>query len=126
MSIKETLFNVLVHYPTSEIENQRQDIPRIAFHLGLIVTNVGAGSAVADIGGGLGLFSPGCAALGFNSSLVDDFRDAGNIRVAREVLKRVHERCGVTVVCRDVVTHGVDFAPNTLDAVTSFDSIEHW
>jgi SAM-dependent methyltransferase len=126
MNIEQTLSTVAAAYPGSEVENQRRDIRRITFHIVLLVCNVRPGSSIADIGGGLGLFSPGCGALGFHSTLIDDFRDPGNVMIANEVFKRVHERYGVTIISRDVVAQGVDFAPNTFDAVTTFDSIEHW
>jgi SAM-dependent methyltransferase len=126
MNIDKVLSSVAASYPASQIEHQRRDIPRIVFHLSLLADRIPAGGTIADIGGGLGLFSPGCAALGFNSILVDDFRDRGNIEIAGDVFRRVHERYGVTIVSRDVVAEGVDFEGSTLDAVTTFDSIEHW
>jgi SAM-dependent methyltransferase len=112
-------------YPPDLRAGQRDDIRRIAFHIQLSVGDRPKGSSVADIGGGLGLFSVGCAAFGMRSVLVDDFRDPGNIEIAQEVLA-LHRRHGVEVKERDVIAEGADLAPGSLDVITSFDSIEHW
>jgi hypothetical protein len=52
------------------------DVPRNASNLSLLFS-LQRGARIGDIGGGLGLFSPGCAALGFDVTLVDDFREHG-------------------------------------------------
>lgn len=98
---------------------------RNAFYLGLL-SGLPCGARVCDIGGGLGLFSPGCAALGFDAVLVDDFKDTWHGQFAEEVFDRIHRRLGVTIVCRDVVAEGIDFSPQSLEAVTVFDTMEHW
>ncbi len=59
------------------------DVPRNAFNLSLLFT-LPRGARIGDIGGGLGLFSPGCAALGFEVTLVDDFRDAWQKALAED------------------------------------------
>lgn len=125
-SVETLLSEIAAAYPSAQVDGQLRDVRRIAFHIGLVADIVPPVGTVADIGGGLGLFSPGCAALGFKSILVDDFRDRGNVEIADDVLARVHGRYGVEVVSRDVVADGLDFGPETLDAVTTFDSIEHW
>jgi SAM-dependent methyltransferase len=111
-------------YPAALQPAQFADTRRIAFHLSLLAA-VPEGSHVADIGGGVGLFSPGAQALGYNATLVDDFRDAVNIEHGDAALQ-AHRNAGVQVIRRDVVVEGVHFPPDSLDAVTSFDSIEHW
>ncbi|MGE0095995.1 MAG: class I SAM-dependent methyltransferase [Alphaproteobacteria bacterium] len=112
-------------YPPGLRAGQRDDIRRIAFNIGLSVGDRPKGSSIADIGGGLGLFSVGCAAFGMRSVLVDDFRDPGNIEIAQQVLT-VHRRHGVEVLERDVIADGLDLAPGSFDVITTFDSIEHW
>jgi SAM-dependent methyltransferase len=111
-------------YPQALQTAQLKDVPRIAFHLSLL-GSVPGGARVADIGGGVGLFSPGAQALGFAATLVDDFRDAVNLEHDEAALQ-AHRNAGVQVITRDVVVEGVHFPPESLDAVTSFDSIEHW
>ena len=112
-------------YPESLVDGQLRDVPRIGFHLKLLLDRVPEGARVADIGGGVGLFSVGAKALGCDSVLVDDFRDAVNLEHGEEALAP-HRKHGVEVISRDVVADGVEFEPASLDAVTSFDSLEHW
>jgi SAM-dependent methyltransferase len=57
--------------------------------------------------------------------LVDDFDDAVNHKYPIDSLG-VHKRYGVKVVSVDVLKGRLDFAPGSLDAVTTFDSMEHW
>lgn len=112
-------------YPPDLRAGQRDDVRRVAFNIQLSVGDRPKGASVADIGGGLGLFSVGCAALGMRSVLVDDFRDPGNIPIVRQVLS-IHRRHGVEVLERDVIADGLDLAPDSFDVITTFDSIEHW
>jgi SAM-dependent methyltransferase len=102
-----------------------QDISRMAFNLGLVLRCVGTGARVCDLGGGIGLFSPGCAALGMYATLVDDFNDPVNREFA-DVPRAVHEHYGVRVVNADVLQGQLQFPENSFDAVTTFDSMEHW
>jgi len=101
------------------------DVPRNAFHLSLI-SGLPRGARIADIGGGLGLFSPGCASLAYAVVLVDDFRDAWHATMVEDIFNRVHRRLGVEIVSRDVIAEGVEFETESLDAVTVFDTMEHW
>jgi SAM-dependent methyltransferase len=117
-----------VQYPASMVSEQRNDIPRIAFHIFLSLPGAKqlTDTVVCDIGGGIGLFSVGCAALGFGKViLVDDFGDGINRKEGGSVLE-VHRRYGVEVVSRDVVREGISGLFCNLDVVTSFDSMEHW
>jgi len=123
--IKQTLQSVAREYPAEMVQHQLKDVDRIAFHIELVVKAKGTAVTICDIGGGIGLFSVGCAALGMKSILVDDFRDEGNRQMAPAVLE-LHKSHGVEVVNRDVVGDGIDFPPASLDVVTSFDSMEHW
>jgi SAM-dependent methyltransferase len=101
------------------------DVPRNAFHLSLI-SRLPRGARIADIGGGLGLFSPGCASLAYAVVLVDDFKDGWHARMAETVFNCVHHRLGVEIVSRDVIAEGVEFETESFDAVTLFDTMEHW
>jgi SAM-dependent methyltransferase len=119
------LHGIADEYPPALRAPQHADVRRIAYNITLAVGDRPKGSSIADIGGGLGLFSLGCAAIGMRTVLVDDFRDPGNIKIARETLA-LHRRRGVEVKERDVIAEGVDLAPDSFDVITSFDSIEHW
>jgi SAM-dependent methyltransferase len=112
-------------YPAALIPGQIRDIPRIAFNIRLIVARLGCDVSVCDLGGGIGLFSVGCAASGMRTTLVDDFNDAVNHEFAN-VTDIVHRRFAVKVLNTDVVASPPDFPAGSLDVVTSFDSIEHW
>ena len=112
-------------YPGEEADKQRRDVPRILFNLSLALNGLSQGSRIADIGGGLGLFSVGAAALGMRVTLVDDFQDPGNISIADAILN-IHRRLGVEIDRRDVTHDRLDFEPASFDVITTFDSIEHW
>jgi SAM-dependent methyltransferase len=112
-------------YPPSLVEHQLADLPRIIFHLQLVVARCGPSARVCDVGGGVGLFSLGCAALGMRVMLIDDFRDPVNALIGDDILE-LHRERGVEVVRRDVIEDGVTLEAETFDAITTFDSIEHW
>lgn len=125
VDLPSLLRGIAAEYPPGLQAVQREDVRRIAYNIALSVGDRPKGSAIADIGGGLGLFSLGCAAWGMRSVLVDDFRDPGNLKIAADVLA-LHRRYGVEVRERDVIADGADLAPASFDVITSFDSIEHW
>lgn len=123
MNVSEVLSAIASAYPSELRDDQRRDIPRMAWHLQILVQHLAPGSAVADIGGGIGLMSPGMAALGYRSILLDDFRDSVNGRFPIESLG-VHK--GVRIISTDATRAVEAFEPNSLDGVTSFESVEHW
>ncbi len=112
-------------YPQELVKTQLDDVGRIAFNIGLVVARAGTGSTICDIGGGVGLFAPGCSSLGLKAIVVDDFRDDVNLSLGKSALA-VHNCLGVTIIDRDVIKDGLGLAANSLDVVTSFDSMEHW
>jgi 2-polyprenyl-3-methyl-5-hydroxy-6-metoxy-1,4-benzoquinol methylase len=117
--------SLAAQYPGDEACKQRRDVPRIVFNLSLALDGLPQGSRIADIGGGLGLFSVGAAVLGMRVTLVDDFQDRGNISIADPILN-IHRRLGVEIDRRDVIRDRLAFEPASFDVITSFDSIEHW
>jgi SAM-dependent methyltransferase len=122
--IRRVLLELARAYPRELVDEQLADIPRIAFHIELVQSRMRAPGAVCDIGGGVGLFSLGCAALGMRSILVDDFADPiGGYPAER--LTDLHRRHGVEVVRQDALA-GLRMPPSSLAAVTSFHAIEHW
>jgi SAM-dependent methyltransferase len=124
--IKTVLARIANDYPPDSVAGQLKDVDRIAFHIEIISAGLPASARVADIGGGLGLFPPGCAAVGLSIVVVDDFCDPGNTEIAAEVFARVHHKLGVEIVSRDVIAEGVRFPRASLDVVTTFESMEHW
>jgi len=124
-SIESVLRDVAERYPAALFDAQVRDIARIAFNISLVTTRLGQDVTICDLGGGIGLFSPGCAAIGMRSILVDDFSDSVNFN-HRSVPDSVHRPLGVHVLSCDVVTEPPTIAAGSLDVVTSFDSMEHW
>jgi SAM-dependent methyltransferase len=124
------LSNVANQYPKDLVNAEVLDIPRIAFNISLALDAVKRKPhteiELCDLGGGIGLFSVGCAAYGIKRSvLVDDFDDSVNHRVGASILD-LHRRFGVTVFARDVVENGIRDIAGTFDVITTFDSMEHW
>jgi 2-polyprenyl-3-methyl-5-hydroxy-6-metoxy-1,4-benzoquinol methylase len=103
----------------------RANIVRTAWQVHRLVSNVSPNATVCDVGGGWGVFAAACAAAGMRSILVDDFKDNGFFDPS-DPRHRMPREFGVEVVNRDVITQGLDFGVGTIDAFTSFDSIEHW
>jgi 2-polyprenyl-3-methyl-5-hydroxy-6-metoxy-1,4-benzoquinol methylase len=124
------LERVAARYPTELVTGQQADIPRIAFHIQLAIESVSpkrsSEIAVCDLGGGIGLFSIGCAAMEFRRVvLVDDFRDSINKAVGDSPLE-LHKSYGVEVVRRNVIAQGLTGLEGPFDVFTCFDSMEHW
>jgi len=112
-----------INYPSYIIDNY---IQRHIFEIGLLSRLLGdiTGKSVADIGGGWGAFAASCSALGMKAILLDDFSDPGksDITDSRQSLLSDYE---VSVMHRDVIKDGLGLMLESLDAITSFDMIEH-
>jgi len=122
--IEGILEDVARIYPSKLIDDQLGDIPRIAFNIRLALNGADPRAiSVCDIGGGVGLFSVGCAALGMNALLVDDFADPISRRVGDSVFV-VHKKYGVRVLSRNVITDGLADISERFDVVTTFESME--
>ena len=100
--LETTLREIAQRYPQELVAGQLRDTARIAFNIGLILDRVGADVSVCDLGGGIGLFSVGCAARGMRSTLVDDFNDSVNLKYAI-VPETLHRQLSVTVISTDLV-----------------------
>lgn len=122
--IDAVLMRIAREYPPELVAEQLADTPRIAANIRLVTERLGRNVSVCDAGGGIGLFSLGCAALGMRAVLVDDFRDAVNWRHSIESMG-LHARYGVEVHGRDLASEGLGLAAGSLDAVTVFETLEH-
>lgn len=111
-------------YPEGLRAGQHADVDRIAFHLSIVIRETGTACTVCDLGG-VGLFSVGAAALGMAAVLVDDFADQVNLDYGDDALA-AHRKYGVRVLSKDLLANDLELEPASLDAVTSFDSMEHW
>jgi len=57
--------------------------------------------------------------------LIDDFNDPVNIKTGESILD-IHRSYGVEVFSRDVIVSGISDISGSFDAITTFDSMEHW
>ena len=126
-SLPGILREIAGKYPDAlrETESHPAQIARIAEHIEWVKESAGVRARVCDIGGGIGLFSIGCAAVGMDSVLLDDFNDPVNREVGAGILD-LHRSYGVRVLSMDALAGDFPFAAGSLDAVTTFDSMEHW
>jgi SAM-dependent methyltransferase len=120
--VRDEVTRIQAQYPGPLQDLHRGDFERVVFH---VEQSFVPGGAIADLGGGLGLFTAVCAALGMEAFLVDDFGDEVNARYPIEEMP-VHAQLGAHIVKTDVNHWGEYFADESLDVVASFDSIEHW
>jgi SAM-dependent methyltransferase len=128
--LRDTLRDLVKRYPSDMISHQAGDIPRIRFNIRIALDAIEGqshdGIEILDLGGGIGLFSIGCAAYGMGKVvLVDDFDDPVNHKVGPSILD-IHKSLGVQVVSRDIIKEGIKSLPGTFDIITTFDSMEHW
>lgn len=124
------LKKITARYPPDMKSGQLRDVPRIAFNIGIGLQALNrsepAGLDICDIGGGVGLFSIGCATYGFKRTvLVDDFDDPVNHEVGDAILD-LHRASGVEIISSDVVLNGIRDIAGQFDIITTFDSMEHW
>jgi 2-polyprenyl-3-methyl-5-hydroxy-6-metoxy-1,4-benzoquinol methylase len=116
--VEGILEGVARSYPSKFIDDQLRDIPRIAFNIRLALNGADPRTiSICDIGGGVGLFSTGCAALGMNALLIDDFADPINRRVGDSVF--VVHKYGVRILSRNVITDGLADISERFDVVTT-------
>jgi len=118
--------SIIEKMPVSIRNQQMTELARFAYEVGLVRRRVPPGSAVLDIGGGWGVFALGMAAAGMKSTMLDDFGDVGFRESAADAMRVLWTRSGVEVTSRDPGSEGLGLAPRSLDAVTTFDCLEHW
>ena len=120
--LREFMKRLIDGYPPGLHAHELIDIDRICFQVERIYQ---PGGRLVDLGGGLGMFTPVCAAFGMRAFLVDDFADRVNADHAIEDFV-AHQGLGVHVIRTPVLEWGRYFESDSLDIVTSFDSLEHW
>ena len=112
-------------WPTSPGHVIRAETLRHAAQLDLLKERVPAGGAIVDLGCGWGAFAAGCAAAGYRVTMIDDRGDLG-FYDPNDRRQGIPKAYGITSIESDVVEQIWSFADASLDAVTSFDSMEHW
>ncbi len=128
-------------YPKALVQSQLDDAIRAAFQVELVLDRKGADIKLCDVGSGVGLFPAACAQAGMQVTMMDDFEspfadedsaravpdapDAVNFSGVDDTLA-LHRSLGVTVDKRDPLDDGFGFSSESLDVVTTIDSMEHW
>ena len=123
--IRQTLLELAQKYPPEMREHQLNDIDRMAFNIDIATQGLPESATICDIGGGIGLFSLGCAALGYKAILVDDFLDSNNLGKVEKALE-LHKAEKVEIIQCDAVHDELPLEADSVDCVTTFDSMEHW
>ncbi len=113
------------HWPPEPPHVIEAEILRHATQLDLLKARVPAGGQVVDLGGAWGAFAAGCARLGFRATSIDDRRDPMFVDPADPRL-RLPQVYGFTTIEGDIIEDDWRFPDESLHAVTSFDSMEHW
>jgi SAM-dependent methyltransferase len=125
LSLGRLLTEIAHEYLPQLISSQLVDVRRIAFELRLVAHRPAEPITVCDIGGGVGMFSVACTALGWRSILVDDLGDGVNRQYGDSALGP-HRRHGVQVIQKDALEGELPIAPESLDVVTCFNVMEHF
>ncbi len=124
-ALREHLEQVSRCFPEPVERMHLANLDRTLFDIGLVTERRGVTGRLVDLGGGVSLFSVGCAMLGMETVLIDDFADPQNLEHGPSLLAE-HRAAGVDIVERNIVEDSVDFPPDRLDMAVSFHSIEHW
>jgi SAM-dependent methyltransferase len=138
---RENLEELARRFPEKLVQAQLDDLVRIGFQLDLVLKRKGSDIALCDVGSGVGLFPAACAQAGMRVTMMDDFAspyadeesaratpdapDSVNFAGVEETLA-LHRSLGVNVEKRNPLVDGFGFSPESLDVVTSIDSMEHW
>ncbi len=140
-SVHDMLRDLAHRFPEALIESQLEDLDRIAFQIDLVERRAGLDVRLCDIGSGVGLFPAACARLGMRVTMMDDFQhpfaEDGNAEIfadapdsvnyeQAEAALELHQSLGVDVQRKDPLVEKFGFPSESLDVVTSFDSMEHW
>ena len=104
---------------------QLSDLRRQNWHVEMVKRLVPPGGSMIDLGSGVGMFSLACAALGFSTTIVDDFSDPVNVSGGDQLLD-MHRAAGVNIVQRDLIAEGIDFPCDTADLIMALEAMEHW
>lgn len=133
--IRQLLGRLLQRLPDRQIENVKgrgvtthhanmhHNIPRFAFQLKTLLDELPNKGRIVDVGGGINPFGMAAIELGFEYDLLDDFSDRWHGEV-NEFLQ-LESQHGVNIVSMDILADPFPFGPETVDAVVSFDVLEH-
>lgn len=111
--------SVIRLYPKDLWPGARQDAPRMIEQ----ATWARSCRRVLDVGGGFGPYAPLLSSLGAKTAVVDTF---DHEVFEREDMKALMARLPVELVEMDATAGDLPFETSSFDAITSFDSLEHW
>lgn len=111
-------------YPAYLIDSR---IRKTVFDIQLLQRSLGElkGKTLIDVGGGWGLYAASCAALGMKVILLDDYGDPGKVIDNNDPRWKLPNDFGFTIIKKDIILDGLGFPPETFDAITSFEVLEH-
>jgi len=109
-------------FPPHIRDDELSNLDRAFFHLTLIGSQVGYSASICDLGAGFGVLPLICAILGMDVTVIDSFLTEPN---APKLLEPYRNH-GVRVLAVDSTASNPVLAAGSLDAVVSFDAIEHF
>ena len=86
-----------------------------------------AGGHLVNLGSGTNAVDPLLRRMGMRVSVVDDFGDEGyGAFDLKKLLDGVHRRVGIEVHSLDFLQSPLPFEDESVDVITTYDSLEHW
>jgi len=123
--LAETLRAIGAEFPASIAQSaSTTEINRALFNLSLIQKRIQPPAKIADLGAGMGLFPLAAVKSGYTFYAIDDYRDPVNFMVG-DAAVNVLKSHGVNVIEQDIMSAPLPFEPSSLDAITTFDCMEH-
>lgn len=124
--IDDAFIEVTAQYPKQLKPLLEANRTRLHWQIAEVVKHVPEGGTVLDLGSGLVPFLPALQVLGYKTIMVDDYGDDYYSDKGTGTLLDYFRSIGVQVVQEDIF--GENFADNfdSLNLITSHDSMEHW
>lgn len=126
--VRQAAERVLSELPEFWRQFRRPQLPRVCEEVSWIFT---PGGTVVDLGGGPGFHVSICSCLGMKAYSVDNYKSIGKGTICDHFIEpnleaeRIAARLGVQFVHTDIVDWEPAFGRDSIDAIMSFDNIEH-